>query len=99
MNAARQEAGSAASRAAAPRQGKPGMYRRKVAPGAQALKEAAQARYIADMRAHFEEVKVMMPSTQYFRGGRCRLEQEDAYVVMYSPGRIAVCSSLGGIYF
>ncbi len=47
---------TAGSRPAAARKGKAGSYRRKVAPGALALKEAAQARYIADMRAHFDEV-------------------------------------------
>ena len=53
----RRNADTAASQPAVTRQGKQGMYRRKVAPGALALKEAAQARYLADMRAHFDEVK------------------------------------------
>ena len=48
------------------RQGKLGMYRRKVAPGAQALKEAAHARYLADMRAHFDEVMVLQRFVQVF---------------------------------
>ena len=51
-----------------PRQGKVGMYRRKVAPGAQALQEAAHARYLADLRAHYEEVRAM----------HCFLDSSDA---------------------
>ncbi len=51
------DADTATSRSAAARKGNAGSYRRKVAPGALALKEAAQARYLADMRAHFDEVR------------------------------------------
>ena len=55
--AVQRDADTAASRPVPARKGKAGSYRRKVAPGAMALKEAAQARYIADMRAHFDEVR------------------------------------------
>ena len=53
--AEQRDADTAASRPV--QKGKAGSYRRKVAPGALALKEAAQARYLADMRAHFDEVR------------------------------------------
>ena len=77
-------------------QGKLGIYRRKVAPGAQALKEAAHARYLADMRAHFDEVtSVLLELLRHvFSNGlfsthsRCTSAEQDRTRLLVSSSRI-----------